>query len=268
VELRVKNVSRKRTSYAVEVRDGVIGQPRRRVGFLDRLDPGAERAFVSLQTFPRRGRQSFRSIHLVTRFPFGLFEKTRIVPSPAACVVFPAVSGAEDRAASRGVGQNGFRKHRLGEEIVGLRRKLDDDDPRRIHWRVSARSGDWMVTEHAETLERPLAVFFDSRGPAGDAFESSVERAASLVWSANRRGGSARLFSWDAAFREEGPPALRAALAFLAEVNPEARDASAGRATLQEWRREVERCGGGVFVTARDGLEAPEVPPGTLLRVA
>ena len=268
VELRVKNASGKRTSYAVEVLDGVTGQARRRVGFIDRLDPGAERSFVSLQTFARRGRQSFRSIHLVTRFPFGLFEKTRIVPNAGACVVYPAVNAAEGRAASRGVGQNGFRKHRLGEEIVGLRRKLDDDDPRRIHWRVSARSGEWMVTEHAETVERPLAVFFDSRGPAGEAFEAAVEQAASLLWYANRRGGSAHLFSWDAVFRDDGLQCLRAALVFLAEVKPQARGHTGERRALDEWRREVGRCGGGVFVTAHDTLEAPELPPGTVLRVA
>jgi uncharacterized protein (DUF58 family) len=268
VELRVRNASRRRASYAVEVHDGVVGEPRRRVGFLDRLDPGAERAFVSLVTFPRRGRQRLRSFHLVTRFPFGLFVKTRIVPSAESCVVFPALQPAEGRATSRGAGQSGFRKHRLGEEMVGLRRKLDDDDPRRIHWRVSARSGEWMVTEHAENVEQPLAVFFDSRGPAGEAFERAVERCASLVWYANRRGVTVRLFSWDACFREEGPHGLRATLTFLAEVAPRAGAEAAPSSTLDEWRREAERYGGGVFVTARDSREVPELASSAVLRVA
>src|SRR4029453_3940594 len=48
LELRVRNFSPKRASYTVEIRDGIIGQPRRRVGFLDRLDPGAERSFLSV----------------------------------------------------------------------------------------------------------------------------------------------------------------------------------------------------------------------------
>jgi len=266
VELRVKNASRNRTSYAVEVHDGVVGQPRRRVGFIDRLDPGGERTFVSLMTFARRGRQRLRSVHLVTRFPFGLFEKTRIVPIAEACVVFPALQPADGRAASRGAVLGGFRKQRLGEEMVGLRRKLEDDDPRRIHWRVSARIGEWMVTEHAENLQRPLAVFFDSRGPAGDAFERAVERCASLLWYTNRNGASARLFSWQASFREEGQRGLRAALAFLGEIEPQADSAAA--AGLEEWRREAEHCGGGVFVTARDARDVPEIPSATILRVA
>ena len=271
VELRITNASRRRTSYAVEVHDGVVGEPRQRVGFLDRLDPGAERSFLSLSTFPRRGRHRFRSIHLVTRFPFGLFEKTRMVPRAETCVVFPALDSAQGRAASRGSAQSGFRKHRAGEEIVGLRRKLDDDDPRRIHWRSSARSGEWMVTEHAESLERPLALFFDSRGPAGDAFEAAVERCASLLWYVNRNGGSAKLFSWEACFREDGPQSLRAALGFLAEVEPRAADGTTTSRALDEWRREAERCGGGLFITARDaadGLAGSEVPAAMVVRVA
>ena len=265
LELRVRNLSRKRASYAVEIHEGVAGQPRRRVGFLDRLDPGAERSFLSLWSFPRRGRQSFRSVHLVTRFPFGLFEKTRIVPTRESCVVFPAVDGEGARRLSREAGDNAFRKHRLGEEVIGLRRKLPDDDPRRIHWRVSARVGEWMVTEHAQTLDRPVAVFFDSRGPAGERFEAAVERAASLVWATSRSGRAVRLFSWGRSFREDGPVALRAALAFLAEVQPISSERLPGDRELREWRREVERHGGGVFVTVG---EPPDLPPGAILRVA
>jgi len=265
LELRVRNTSRHRTSYAVEIHDGIAGQPRRRIGFIDRLDAGAERSFVSLWSFPCRGRQTFRSIHLVTRFPFGLFEKTRIVRSGDSCVVFPAISGEGGPSLSRHAGERAFRKHRLGEEIMGLRRKLPDDDPRRIHWRVSARIGEWMVTEHAETLDRPLAVFFDSRGSAGAAFETAVERAASLLWRTSRHGRSARLFSWGAAFPEDGALVLRSALGFLAEVAPLDGASVPSEREFRDWRREVERAGGGVFVTA---AEPPDLPPGTVLRVA
>jgi uncharacterized protein (DUF58 family) len=266
VELRVQNRSGKHASYAVEIRDAVAAQPRRRVGFLDRLDPGTERSFFSLWSFPCRGRHDFRSVHLVTRFPFGLFEKTRIVPVRESCVVYPAVNGAAARRLSREVGDNAFRKHRLGEEVIGLRRKLPDDDFRRIHWRVSARIGDWMVIEHAQTLDRPVSIFFDNRGPAGERFEAAVEWAACLAWAAGRGGRAAvSLFSWGRSFREDGPTGLRAALAFLAEVQPISGERPPGDRELREWRQDVERHGGGVFVTAG---EPPDLPAGTVLRVA
>ncbi|MBI2962847.1 MAG: DUF58 domain-containing protein [Deltaproteobacteria bacterium] len=264
-ELRVRNRSRRWASYAVEIRDGIEGEERRRIGFLDRLDPGAERSFVSLWTFPRRGRRGFRALHLVTRFPFGLFEKTRIVPAGDPVVVFPAVSGGAGRRSSRGLEGQALRKHRSGEEMIGLRRKLADDDPRRIHWRVSARIGDWMVTEQAVSVDRPLAIFFDGRGPAGEAFEAAVAAAATLLWQSSRGGRTACLYSWAASFVDDSPQALRAALAFLAEVEAGAADGAAAEERFRAWRIEVERSGGGVFVTAG---EAPKLPPGAVLRVA
>lgn len=264
-EFCVRNRSQRWASYVVEIRDGIEGEDRRRVGFIERLDPGAERSFVSLWTFARRGKRSFRSIHLVTRFPFGLFEKTRIVPAGEPYVVFPAVAGGAERQFSRGLEGHALRKHRAGEEMIGLRRKLADDDPRRIHWRVSARIGEWMVTEQAVSVDRPLAIFFDSRGPAGQAFEAAVEQAATLLWQSSRSGRTARLYSWAASFRDDAPQTLRDALAFLAVVEPSPAASAEAEGRFREWRLEAERCGGGTFVTAG---EPPELPAGTVLRVA
>jgi uncharacterized protein (DUF58 family) len=265
VELRVRNRSRRWTSYAVEIRAGVAGQSRRRVGFIDRLDPGAERSFVALWSFPRRGRRGVRSIHLVTRFPFGFFEKVRIVPVAESYVVFPALTERSGRFAACGPDGQSMRKHRLGEEIVGLRRKLPDDDPRRIHWRSSVRTGEWMVTERADASSPSLSVFFDDRGEPGAAFESAVEHAATLLWQASRAGRSVRLYSWAASFTGEGRATLRSALGFLAEVEPASAAPVGGEDRFLEWRSEVEHSGGGVFVTAG---APPALPSGTLLRVA
>ena len=264
VELRVRNASRRRASYAIEIRDGFHGEPRRRIGFIDRLDPGAERSFPSLWTFPRRGRQRFRNVHLVTRFPFGLFEKTRIVPAIEEVVVFPAITGSRRRRAALDSAESALRKNRLGEEILGLRPMLPEDDLRRVHWRVSARVGEWMVAEHGETLDRPLAVFFDSRGPAGGAFEVAVERAAAVLWEGDRAGCAARLYTWGASFRGHGAESLRSALGFLAEVAPFAGPAGSSL-EFDQWRGEVATGAGGLFVTVAD---PPDLPAGTLLRVA
>jgi len=263
IEFRVRNQSARRTTYAVEIRHAAAGEAYRRVGFVDRLDPGSERTFMAIASFPRRGRQELLGIHLVTRFPFGLFEKTRILRATMPCIVYPSVAGDGTRRAGRDTGAAGFRKNRLGEEMIGLRRKLPDDDMRRIHWRVSARLGELVVTEHAEPLDRPVVLFFDSRGVASEAFERAVERAATLLWQSSREGRRAELHTWGRRFGGDGAESLRAALAFLAEV--EARTADVDLAALRDWRRAVEQSGGGVFVTA---TEPPELPSGTLLRVA
>jgi uncharacterized protein (DUF58 family) len=262
LEMRVRNESSRRSLYAVEIRDGRAGEPRRRVGFVDRLDAQAERSFPSVWSFERRGRARFASVHLVTRFPFGLFEKTRIVTLADDIVVFPAVDGDPARGRSLDAGPNAVRKHRLGEETIGLRPMVAGDDPRRIHWRVSARAGERMVIESGEASSAPLAIFFDDRGPAGPAFERAVERAASLVWEAGRAGRRVDFDSFQASFRGLTGGGVREALAYLAEVEPFASEPCAS--VLERWRSRVEDGAGGLFVTAG---EPPALSPGTVLRV-
>ncbi len=263
LEIAVRNDGSRRSHYAVEIRDGREGEPRRRVGFVDRLDPGGERSFASVWSFERRGRVPLRTVHLVTRFPFGLFEKTRIVPLRDEVVVFPAVDGGGARSRSPDAGQNAVRKQRLGEETIGLRPMLAGDDPRRIHWRVSARVGERMVIEPGEASSAPLSIFFDDRGPGGPVFERAVECAASLLWEAGRGGRRVDFDSFQASFRGLSGAGVREALGYLAEVEPFGSGADA--AALDRWRSRVDAGVGGVFVTAG---EPPALPPGTLLRVA
>ena len=262
VEIHVRNQSRARAAYAVEVRDGVDRNRRRRVGFIDRLDAGAERRYHSVWSFERRGRHRFLSVHLVTRFPFGIFEKTRIVPLAEEFLVYPAVHRGGERLSAIEPERSSLRRNRLGEEMFSLRPRLPDDDRRRIHWRVSARAGELIVKEYGEAVTRPLAVFFDSRGPGGAAFDAAVERVASLLWQIARDGCDATLYSYAACFRCAAGESLRRALAFLAEIEPAT--AISGD-SFERWRAEATVCGGGVFVTSGD---PPALPPGTLLRVA
>lgn len=262
VELRVWNQSRKRTAYAVEIRDGIDPRDWRRVAFLDRLDAGAERRFHSVWSFDRRGSHRFLSVRLVTRFPFGIFEKTRIVPLPAEFFVYPAVDRGDERLTAIELQRSTTRRNRLGEEMFSLRPKLADDDGRRIHWRVSARVGDLIVAEYGETTAQPLAVFFDSRGPSGAGFEAAVERVASLLWRATREERRVAFYSYEACVRCSTDDGLRRALAFLAEVKP--RPALTAE-RFDRWCEESAARGGGVFVTAGD---PPVLPPGTCLRVA
>ena len=221
LELRVRNVSRKRASYAVEIREGVAGQPRRRVGFLDRLDPGVERSFVSLWSFPRRGRQSFRSVHLVTRFPFGLFEKTRIVPAGESCVVFPAVEGEGRRRLSCEAGRP------MRSASIGWARRssaFGASSPTTIP--AGSTGGSRLGSASGWSPSTPSAR--PSRSPCSSTAADRRAKGSRRPWSARRPSSGARAATGAAFAFFLGPivprrgPGRRFArrLTFLAEVQP------------------------------------------------
>ncbi|MEU8380884.1 DUF58 domain-containing protein [Streptosporangium sp. NPDC048865] len=80
---------------------------------------------------------------------------------------------------------------RLGTvTFSSLREYVPGDDPRRIHWRSTARTGVLTVREHVDTTEPSTAVVLDTHPSAfGDeAFEEAVEFAASAVRAVERIG--------------------------------------------------------------------------------
>lgn len=101
------------------------------------------------------GRGRFRFGHLIVRstFPMGIFLRTIHWPLPREVVVFPrigAVTGIPVRRSARGwqtarEGKGG--KEPGHEQYRDLREFREGDDPRRIHWRTSARRGKLILKE-------------------------------------------------------------------------------------------------------------------------
>ena len=220
IEWVVNNRSPQRTAYAVELWDSADGAARRRVGFVDRLDPGAERSFPLVWIFERRGIHTFGDVHLVTRFPFGLFEKTRILPIRSELIVYPAIESRRTRRDALDLELAVVRKNRLGEETLGFRPHGPEDDRRAIHWRVSARAGQLMVREPGEVPHRPLAIFFDGQGTEGTAFEAAVERAATILWEGCREARRIDFYAEGCVALAVGRESWDLPLGFLATVEP------------------------------------------------
>jgi uncharacterized protein (DUF58 family) len=76
-----------------------------------------------------------------------------------------------------------------------LREYVPGDDPRRIHWRTTARTGTLIVREHIDTTEPTTTVVLDTRAAAMDpeAFEHAVQAAASVAEATTRAGRPARV---------------------------------------------------------------------------
>src|SRR5262245_58146449 len=144
----VQNTHARRTVYSVNISASCDFSPVRNLAYLASLPPGAGKRVSYFAQVEKRGLYHFRWLRLSTRFPFGFFEKVRLVPMSDSFLVYPGhekVPPLHLRVAGRD--QNGSARTRSGEEVLSLRPALPEDDHRLVHWPTSARTAQLMVKE-------------------------------------------------------------------------------------------------------------------------
>ncbi len=132
---------------------------------------------------PRRGRHALPHAHVASLFPFGLFRKGVRYATGAEVLVYPELfAAAADRAAGTAdFGEEASRRAGWGHELHALRNFRQGDDPRRIHWKQTARTGGLIYMERESEENRRLSILLDNGvGPlAGEAAEERFERLVS-----------------------------------------------------------------------------------------
>ncbi|MGH3978656.1 MAG: DUF58 domain-containing protein [Pseudonocardiaceae bacterium] len=146
----------------------------------------------------RRGRLPLGPVTVERRDPLGLFRRAQPLGGEDVLWVHPRVHPM--RALPVGTVPD-FEGRRTDNARTGtvtfssLREYVVGDDPRRIHWRTTARTGSLMVREHVDTTEPTTTIVLDTRAavlrPA--AFEHAVEAAASVTQAAEDGGRPACL---------------------------------------------------------------------------
>jgi len=188
----VRNTKRRlpARSIALETADGA------RVISLPWLGPGVERVAAWQHVFARRGRQRLPGLRLTTRFPFGLFAKRGRVQFEQEVVVFPAPAPTAARrlgVAPAGGGATARRRGR-GHDLHDLREYRPGDDPRLIHWRVSARTGTTVVRElEAEATADVRIVLRGTGARDAERLEHGLSEAAGIVQHALAGGAAVSL---------------------------------------------------------------------------
>jgi uncharacterized protein (DUF58 family) len=174
---RVQNAKRRLASRSITLE--VAGGP---VLPLPHLPAGAERVVTWEQTFPARGRQRLPGLRVTTRFPFGLFVKFGPVQLTSEVLVFPALEPvALQRAGAAAAEGAPVPRRGRGADLHNLREYRDGDDPRLIHWRVSAKSGTTIVRELAAEATADVRLRLRGSGARDPArLERGLSRAASL----------------------------------------------------------------------------------------
>ncbi len=168
-------------------------------GFIPILKP-RESLTIEVPMLSRgRGRAQLNAIGLATRFPFGMFTKSVAIPAEHELVIMPElgrllidVYSASRRADMQG-GEGASIKHMGDDEIYGIREYREGDNPRRIHWRRSARTGQLVVREMSRSSARQMWVALASRVRPGEAedrrkLELAISCAATVIVDALERG--------------------------------------------------------------------------------
>jgi len=196
VEIEVFNHKARVPSYAIEVEDLRAGQPADKRCFFLKISPKSAQVAAYRRTPTRRGRDAHVGFRIATRFPFGLFEKSREVPAAGELVIYPAVDPVHLPPAPAGRSPGGDmvvgRGH--GEDFLGLRLMREGEDPRDVHWRKTAAVGQMVMRERAREARPDVTLTLDVLRPeaAGEewfvAFERRIRDVASRAVAHIKRG--------------------------------------------------------------------------------
>jgi uncharacterized protein (DUF58 family) len=190
IAARLKNTKHRRASFSVGLDRPA---PRERLAYVERLGAGEERLVTWEETFPRRGRHRLPGVRVSTRFPFGLFVKASQPTGEADVIVYPrkVAPPPELLRQAGGIGSSPARRRGRGHDLHDLRGYRPGDDPRLIHWRVTARTGALTVRElEAETAQDAYLVLrgTGARDPAR--LEQGLAEAAAVAAVLLGRGAS------------------------------------------------------------------------------
>jgi uncharacterized protein (DUF58 family) len=196
VEIEVYNHKARVPSYAIEVEDLRAGQPADKRCFFLKISPQSAQVAAYRRTPVHRGRDVHVGFRIATRFPFGLFEKSREVPADGELVIYPAVDPVQlsPAGAGRSPGADSVVGRGHGEEFFGLKLMRPGEDPRDVHWRKTASVGQMVMRERARETRPDVVLNLDAIRPAaaGDewllAFERSIRDVASRAVAHLKRG--------------------------------------------------------------------------------
>lgn len=197
VEIEVYNHKQRVPSYAIEIEDLRAGQPADKRCFFLKISPRSAQVAAYRRTPARRGRDRHIGFRVATRFPFGLFEKSRELGAEGDLIIYPAVDPVRlppDQPGRRLGGDGAFGRG-AGDEIVGVRPMRDGDDPRDIYWRKSTMPTQMVLRERARETRRDVELSLDPTHPGptppeewSTRFERRIRDVASRAVAHIKRG--------------------------------------------------------------------------------
>ena len=118
VELQLSNRKRWQVSFSVELRDRIDGVDFKRSCYFLRTAPQETRGIAYRCEIEHRGEVRFEGVRISTRFPFGLFEKSRFVPLAQSLLIWPALLDADIPALYPAAADGACRPRGRGNKAI------------------------------------------------------------------------------------------------------------------------------------------------------
>jgi uncharacterized protein (DUF58 family) len=201
VRVVVRNESRWVPRWLLVVSLADQGQPLL-VPYLPRA--GRSRGYLEMM-LPRRGRHRLEWAHVGSIFPLGFFHKGLRYRVGMELLVYPELypAAATPPVLSGQRGEGIVERVGWGHDLHSLREFQQGDDPRRIHWKKSARTGNLIYTQREAEEGQRLSILFDNAvGELADEaaqarFERLVSEAATAAVDYLRQGYEVELVTRD-----------------------------------------------------------------------
>ena len=199
--VRLINRKRRLPSFALHLSEADPSGGRAASHFVLKVPPQGREAWQYTLTFPHRGRHYLPGLRTLTRFPFGLFAKISRPLLPDPVLVYPALRSLAPGEVPAALDPGWRERDRPGQgaSLRNLRPYRPGDDPRLLHWKISAKAGDLMVKELADE-DRPrvrLMVEDPAPGTPPEVIEANLSYIASVAAHAVRLGSQVDLTTAD-----------------------------------------------------------------------
>lgn len=195
--LEVRNGKRLLPTYGLNFEMQAGGERAERVplAVTSRLDPAGGETCLEWQWRPeRRGETAIALVRVSSLFPFGFLRKSYPGRMQRRVWVWPATVPYERHGvlapARRASGETVARVGQ-SDDLLALRRYAQGDSQRLIHWKASARTGEWLVRQFATEAEQGLSLLIDAdrtRWPRPEQCELMISLAATLAEDLFREG--------------------------------------------------------------------------------
>jgi len=210
VRLAVKNRKRLIASYAINIDDCPYESPSRlpRTVSIPALGAQQETTLRYRAVIPQRGLAKFRHVRIRSVFPFGFFEQYYTQEIENETIVLPRMGkllrplnhfapGIYEEYATAAA------RRGPEEEFKAIRDYRQGDNPRHIHWKLSARTGELRLREFEHKLNRQVSIYLDTyikKEALEDGLVRRIERcisfAATLVRDFSRAGFQVNLVAF------------------------------------------------------------------------